>query len=418
VDLPEKTLAETTQTLIRGQTFHLIKLDNLRIAFPFVLLLAYGIFHCAYFFLPDYSDHYRLFGRMVFPLALFTVASSVRHLRHSTLFQLVLAYMLYLLLTCFWADVIDWYRLGQKLTLSIYLVTLITSTCFLVRWNPRLFDLMLCVLLLVAALAAVGNMLFFYSENAFPTTRLEIYGSLTNQNEFSNIYGVFGIMAMGRALVAQSPAVKLTAAAIAVLTILFIWLNQSRTAFVALLLAMSVLTITSGKGKQLMRWSLGALVGIGVGLAFLLPEVVEEAMDRGTSLRPQIWLEIFRDALETPILGHGLTQKVAVQFENIRLFETAHNAYLQVFWQGGVIGLGIFLLLLYVASRQAWETGQREGDMTIFCILLFTMTVMLTGVDTLIERPRDQWILFWLPVVLLLANFSGAGSSRPEANGS
>jgi hypothetical protein len=56
--------------------------------------------------------------------------------------------------------------------------------------------------------------------------------------------------------------------------------------------------------------------------------------------------------------------------------------------------------------------------MTIFCILLFTMTVMLTGVDTLIERPRDQWILFWLPVVLLLANFSGAGSSRPEANGS
>jgi O-antigen ligase len=132
-------------------------------------------------------------------------------------------------------------------------------------------------------------------------------------------------------------------------------------------------------------------------------------MDRGTSLRPQIWLEIFRDALETPILGHGLTQKVAIQFENIRLFETAHNAFLQVFWQGGVIGLGIFLLLLYVASRQAWETGQREGDMTI---------VMLTGVDTLIERPRDQWILFWLPVVLLLANFSGAGSSRPEANGS
>ena len=126
-------------------------------------------------------------------------------------------------------------------------------------------------------------------------------------------------------------------------------------------------------------------------------------MLRGTSLRPEIWREIWRHALEAPLFGHGLTPNVAVKFEKIRLFETAHNAYLQVFWQGGLVGLLLFLAVMATALRQAWAVGKREGDMTILCILLFTMMVMLTGVDTLIERPRDQWILFWLPVSLLQA---------------
>jgi O-antigen ligase len=399
----------------------LIDRTRLKAVFPYALLAAFGVFHCGYFFMPDYSDHYRLFGRLVFPLGLFTLAAGFRHLRSSILFRLLLAYMLYLLCTAFWAQEMDWYRLGQKSTISLYLVTLITATRFLVDWNPRLFEQLVRGLVLVAAIAAACNMLYFYSdpEYQFPGSRLWMYGSLSNPNEFSNIYGVFALLAMGWALRAESLAGALPGGIAALLALLLIWLGQSRTAFIALLLALLVLTTLSSRGRRLTHWIIGVIAVAGLSFALLLPEVIEEAMLRGTSLRPEIWREIWRHALEAPLFGHGLTPNVAVKFENIRLFETAHNAYLQVFWQGGLVGLLLFLAVMATALRQAWAVGKREGDMTILCILLFTMVVMLTGVDTLIERPRDQWILFWLPVSLLLAtagtNPKSAGEPSPEA---
>jgi O-antigen ligase len=383
----------------------LIDRTRLRTVFPYALLAAFAVFHCGYFFMADYSDHYRLFGRLVFPLGLFTLAAGFGQLRNSPLFRLLLAYLLYLLCTAFWAAEMDWYRLGQKATISLYLVTLLSVTYYLSNWNRRLFDQFLQGLVLVAAIAAAVNIVYFYSDvdNHFPGTRLWPYGSLTNPNEFSNVYGVFAILAMGWALRANSLAQALPGGIAALVALLLIWLGQSRTAFIALLLALLALTCLSSRGRKLIHWIIGIFSIAGLSLAFLLPEVIEEAMLRGTSLRPEIWREIWRHALESPIFGHGLTPKVAVKFENIRLFETAHNAYLQVFWQGGLVGLTLFLAVLASALGQAWKLGIRNGDMTILCILLFTMMVMLTGVDTLIERPRDQWILFWLPVSLLLA---------------
>ena len=387
----------------------MITLTKLKTIFPYALLAAYVLFQCGYFFMPDYSDHYRLFGRFVFPLALFTMLGGIRQMRDSVLFRLLLAYMLYLLCTAFWAQDMDWYRLGQKTTISLYLVSLVTATHFLVSWNPRLFDQVLRGLILVAAVAAAWNLISFYSdgENLFPGSRMRMLGSLTNENEFSNLYGVFAILAMGWALRAESLTEALPGGLSALLALLLIWLSQSRMAFVALLLALLLLALISSNGRRVTHWIIGLLSVAGLALALLLPEAVEEAMLRGTSLRPEIWREIWRDALATPIFGHGLTADVAVKFEKIRLFETSHNAYLQVFWQGGLVGLGLFLAVMAAAIRRAWTLGKDQGEMTVLCILLFTSLVMLTGVDTLIERPRDQWMLFWFPISLLLATYCG-----------
>ena len=394
----------------------MITRQRLKTVFPYALLAAFALFHCGYFFMPDYSDHYRLFGRFVLPLGVFTLVAGFRQLRDATLFRLILAYILYLLCTAFWAHEMDWYRLGQKTTIGLYLVTLITVTHFLVNWNRQLFDRLICGLVLISSFAAACNMIYFYSsvDNAFPAARLWPYGSLTNPNEFSNIYGVFAILALGWALRAESLVEALPGGIAALIALLLIWLGQSRTAFIALLLALLALTCLSSRGRRATHWIIGLISVAGLSLTLLLPEVIDEAMTRGTSLRPQIWLEIMRQALEAPIFGHGLTPNVAVKFENIRLFETAHNAYLQVFWQGGVVGLGLFLAVLAIALRDAWALGRREGDMTVLCILLFTMMVMLTGVDTLIERPRDQWILFWFPISLLLATWDGEHTTRED----
>ena len=130
-------------------------------------------------------------------------------------------------------------------------------------------------------------------------------------------------------------------------------------------------------------------------------------------LRPQIWEGTWSEAKLAPIFGHGLTSDISIVVQG-SLMETTHNAYLQAFWHGGVIGLSLLLLLLLVAFRQALSLGRRGRDYTVFCMLLFVACTMMTGVDTLIDRPRDKWMLFWLPLALLLSYQTLAPREKPD----
>jgi len=377
--------------------------DRLKQVFPFLLLTAYGTFLCSYFIFRDYSDPYRFFARVVFVLGIFVLVGSFRELGTHTLFRILAVYMLYLLLSGFWSEPLDWYRFGQKLTISIYLLSFIAITHFLIRWNGAWYQRMLQVCVLLAAVAALASLLVFYRDNPFPDTRLAGIGALTNVNEFANVYGLFALLAMGFALQTRKLIYGVPFLVAIVVFVCFAWFGQSRTAFASMLLALLILMgLMLKNGRVLYSAILAVLAGT---LVVVFPDMLKQALLRGPGLRPEIWAQIWAEAKAAPIAGHGLVAMVSVDAGE-QHFETVHNAFLQVFWHGGIIGLCLFLAVLVVAFRSAWLRGRQQGDYTVFCILVFTACIMMTGVDTLIARPRDQWLLFWLPVALLLG-YSG-----------
>ena len=393
----------------------MLKISNtIRHAFPFLLLTAYGVFTCSYFFFDEYSDPYRVFARGVFVLGVFVFISSLKKFWGYPLFQIVAAYMLYILLSGFWSDPFEWFRFGQKFTIAVYILCFISITYYLVHWDSVLYERMLQVCVLIAAVAAVISLASFYREHHFPSERLMAIGALTNINEFANVFGVFAILAMGfalrmRKLQHQAPFLLAILAFIAVA-----WFGQSRTAFTSLILALLVLMgfmLNERKGLYA-----AILIAIAGALVLLFPGVLEEAMLRGQGLRPMIWAIGWREAISAPLFGHGFITPIVIHAGD-RGFATLHNAYLQVFWQSGLIGLVLFLTLLAVAFRAAWSWGNQHRDYTIFCLFLFAACTMMTGVDTLIDRPRDQWMLFWFPLALLLAHQApgsppGPGTTR------
>jgi O-antigen ligase len=383
--------------------------DYLRRAFPFLLLAAYGVFLCSYFIFNDYSKPYQFYARVMFILSLFVVVGSIREVWKHPLFQTIVAYILYLLLSGFWSDTLDWYRLGQKATVAVNLISFIAVTHFLVHWNRSLFERMLQACILFATFAAVISIVVFYSNNPFPATRLNPIGSLTNVNEFSNVYGIFALLAAF--FVMRFPGRGLNWVFILSIGafICVAWFGQSRTAFTALIIALLTLVSLMQKNKRLLCL---AALAVLTGLLFLaFPEVVDQLFERGPGLRPLIWAAVLDEAQSAPVFGHGLASTLSVGISGYT-FETAHNAFLMLFWQGGAVGVMIFLLLLVVAFRHAWSLGQQQGDFSIFCILIFAVCTMMTGVDTIIERPRDQWMLFWFPLALLLSYQSGASRTR------
>ena len=374
--------------------------DYFKRALPFLLLSTYGIFLCSYFIFDDYSDPYRFFARVLFVFGIFVFAQGMRNIWRQPLFQITGLYMLYLLLSGFWSSPMEWFRLGQKLTISVYLLSFLAITQFLVQWNRGLFERMLQLCVLIAGVTAVVSILVFYSENPFPGTRLDGIGALTNVNIFANVYGIFALLGMGFALQAPPGPLKgLLLAAVGVF-ICFAWFGQSRTAFVSMLIGLSTLAGLMLEERKILYAAI--LAALAVTLTLLFPDVVEQALLRGKGLRPLIWTEVWAEAKSAPIFGHGLISEISV-VSGETVFETVHNAYLQVFWQGGLVGLCLFLALLGLAFRNAWTWGFQQRDYTVFCMLLFTACTMMTGVDTLIARPRDQWMLFWLPLAILLA---------------
>lgn len=390
----------------------LIFFDPIKRIYPFPLLATYGMFLCCYFFFDDYSDPYRFFARVLFVLGFFVFYKGIKNTWRHPVFFAVIAYMAYLLLSGFWSNPLDWFQLGQKLTICIYLFSFIAITYFLVNWNQLWFDRMLQVCALIAAVAAAISILAFYRENPFPTTRLDGIGSLTNVNEFSVLYGVFALIAMRFALQKRKFSHKLPFILGVQIFLCFAWFGQSRSAFAAMMIALLALAgLTLKERKTLYLFILAVFAGT---LAIVFPDSAMEALHRGEGLRPQIWALVWNEAISAPIVGHGLVSNMSLAVGD-HVFENAHSAYLQVFWQGGVIGLGLFIFLLGLAFRHSWSLGAQQGDYMVFALLLFAAIALTTDLDTLIARPREQWLLFWFPLALLLSYQGKAPDTPPPA---
>ena len=74
---------------------------------------------------------------------LFVFDKGVKSTWRHPVFYAIACYMTYLLVSSFWSDPLDWYRLGQKFTICVYLFSFIATTYFLVNWNRRWFERML-----------------------------------------------------------------------------------------------------------------------------------------------------------------------------------------------------------------------------------------------------------------------------------
>jgi len=382
---------------------------------PGLLFVTYGVFTVGYFFFPDYSNHYRFYARAVFLPGVFVLMVPVREIMEHPVFKLILAYLIYMLASALWSDPFRLYEFGQRLTLSVYILGFVALTHFLNDRYKEDFDRMLKFAVYVAAIAALVSLVVWYRERAFTLSRLEGIGSLTNVNEFANLYGVFALLATGFLLTASSLRERALYIFAVMAILCFIWFGQSRTAFVALFAALLFLVFHMA-GQERIRPIVWLIACVGA-LAIFFPGNMEYAWQRGASFRLSIWEEVITQVAEAPVFGHGLLSEMPVFVPGFD-FRMPHNTYLSVLWQGGIIGLTLFLLLIASAFQQAWRLGKEEGRFVVFSMLIFSTGVMLTSVDDVITRPREEWMVFWFPLALLISYQTIlARNSRPSGAG-
>ena len=248
-----------------------------------------------------------------------------------------------------------------------------------------------------------------------------IYGPYVNHNHYAGLMEMLLPIPLVLSLtrLANSKE-RIAAAAAAAIMAGTIFLSGSRGGMLALFGELALLAIVLVKQRRdlLTALGLGVFLIIVVGLLTWLGG--DELLHRlatvetaHTDLSSDMRFQINRDGLHMfrnkPVLGWGLGSFPGV-YPQFRSFYTnffvnqAHNDYLQLLVEMGLLGFGTMLWFLFVLYRSAFKKignwpSQVSGATTLACILGFTGILVHSAVDFNLHIPANAALFYVLCTV-------------------
>lgn len=172
--------------------------------------------------------------------------------------------------------------------------------------------------------------------------------------------------------------------------------------------ALLVRTVVADRRRLRFLLVLALLVGVG----FLLPGSegliarFEEPNTVTGGGRVTIWAAVVDSLTQASpralLAGHGFEASQRVVERHFASLTSTHNAYLQVLYDFGVLGLAAFLVLHAYAVLRSWRIGGRDGAVMIGLVtFLLTANLFMTTPDS---------FMYWtaLGFVLAIATWHGA----------
>ncbi|MGH9142491.1 MAG: O-antigen ligase family protein [Vicinamibacterales bacterium] len=294
---------------------------------------------------------------------------------------------------------------------------LAAATLMLFRQRPSLSVTLPAVLTASAAVAAASGVLVW--RGAASAYALERYGRLgyrisahvSDVNAAGSYFAMLMCLALGMAM--RDRGYRRAAwCAMAAASGIGLWLSESRSAMAAaaIVLAIAATWVVTGRFPIRMRAvTLAAVLIAALGAGAVRARLLEnDPTYRGSGFREQFYATSLRMIAARPLFGIGEGQ----YYRSSSLFlspqlawtygaENAHNSFLQIGSELGIVGFGLFMLWTGAAlARAARSLGRVQGDGRLLgCasgVMVFLGTC-LTGHPFLVgEVAYAFWILFGL----------------------
>jgi O-antigen ligase len=193
-----------------------------------------------------------------------------------------------------------------------------------------------------------------------------------------------------------------------------IYLTDSRNAWVSAALGCSVLGLAHAVGSRqrfVASVASSAVVLLAILFALIANETTREwVLPRGDSFRPEIWAAAVDRIIDASLwLGLGIGTSDDFIIDGVR-FLHAHNMYLSVTYQGGVVGLALFAYVIFRAIKALLMNYDSHDAKLALAILAIALNAYLLDGHELLDKIGADWLLFWLPVAVAL----GLEWSRPK----
>lgn len=176
-------------------------------------------------------------------------------------------------------------------------------------------------------------------------------------------------------------------------------LTQSRSAIGAVIVSIMLLGFLKANVKIIVAAVLLALSIGGLVLAEAIPG--GDMIARGFNARLEVWTQTFEQALTSPYFGNGAGADVRIVVERTgEVQSSAHNIFLGVFYDLGVMGLLVFCAVLGMAVAKAFSC--RAISALPLVLLVFGACVGLFEFHSYFLNLNREWLVWWLPIGMVL----------------
>lgn len=263
-----------------------------------------------------------------------------------------------------------------------------------------------------------------------------IYGPYVNHNHYAGLMEMLVpiplVLSLTRLASGRTRAVAAAAAAVMVGTIFLSGSRGGMLAIVAELVILAVLLIQQKRGLRIATAvGIGVFMVVVVGLLTWLggDELVRRIGTVGMShaeITSDVRVAIDRDGLQMflkkPILGWGLGS-FPVMYPQFRTFYTnffinqAHNDYLQLLVETGLLGFGTmlwFLLTIYTRAikKIANWTGEISAATTLACVLGLSGILVHSVFDFNLQIPANAALFYVLCTIAASEPFAQPARKR------
>jgi len=252
----------------------------------------------------------------------------------------------------------------------------------------------------LGATVSAGNTVANYRSGA-ETTYLRYAAFNFDSNDLGLILALGVPLAWYLLLAEERRFIRWAAAPYMPLALIGVPLTASRGAFLAALVSMSLVIWTFWYLRPRARWLvlLAAAASVGGALALVpdsswrrLATITSEVGSGTMNQRTEIW-QAGADAFPaSPLLGVGAGAfRVAVE-PRLGVPRAAHNAFLGVLIEAGLVGFGVFSVMLLAALALAWHMPVLERRLWLVLGAAWAVGVMSLSW----EHRKPTWVMFGL----------------------
>ncbi|GAD62529.1 O-antigen ligase family protein [Aquipseudomonas alcaligenes] len=182
--------------------------------------------------------------------------------------------------------------------------------------------------------------------------------------------------------------------------LLYVLFTFSRGAWFSLAGATFLLLLLVPNRKSFSLMALGFITLML--LAFLFGAEIQAERSVGLNNREHIWTSWMIRLPEFWLFGSGGGADFYFRFPNGYEVFHAHSLYLQFWYEFGVVGVLLLVGLLLSLLHKAWQCREQPLARLGASLLVFAMIAMVSDTYAVFHRPSPYWVVFWLPVGILL----------------
>ncbi len=302
----------------------------------------------------------------------------------------------FLLSSALWSDEPAWAFkraavMAQTTAFGLYL-----ASRFSVGEQLRVFSTLVVIALLVFSASALLDPVGSFST---PGYELAFHGPLPHKNEVARLMALAIpalLLGTGGGSAARRWGMRVALAG----AVLFLGLSNSLGGVLAAAMLCSVIALHrfAPSAWVVVIPPLAVLMGSLAAAGDLLdPLLGALGKDPTLSSRTEIWSQSMQLVLERPLLGRSIAsfwQQEIVESTGM-WFPNAHNGYLQLAIELGLVGLSLFLfqLLTTVVRSLAWTQLRDRAALWPYCVATFVLVYNLWEVAN-IQESSIPWVLY------------------------